>query len=201
MKNISQSELLAAVVGLIVGAGAVYLLQTTTPPNPNQHLVNASDAYHVHADFVVITNEKVRDFSSSTFTTDATQELHPHAHLHDQDGDVLHLHQPNITFAEFFESLGGQLTHDCLTLPTGETFCDDQSTSFILYVNEEPWSDPITTYVPDDLDRILLFYGDPTTALIEQYLDAVPNDACVFSGSCPERGVAPPESCGLTCEL
>jgi hypothetical protein len=70
-----------------------------------------------------------------------------------------------------------------------------------LFVNGELFTSPITQYVPVDNDRILLYYGNYDLGTIQPYLDAIPNDACYYSGTCPERGIAPDEECGLTCEL
>jgi len=65
----------------------------------------------------------------------------------------------------------------------------------------ENYTSPITTYVPVDDDRILLYYGEATNTMIATYLENIPDDSCYYSGTCPERGVAPDEECGLTCEL
>ena len=89
---------------------------------------------------------------------------------------------------------------DCLTIDT-ETYCTNETESVALFVNGERWSHSLKDYVPQDLDRVLLYFGTLEEALITTYLETVPDEACIYSGSCPERGIAPPESCGLTCEL
>jgi hypothetical protein len=71
----------------------------------------------------------------------------------------------------------------------------------LLFVNGELYSAPYTEYEPVDDDSILLYYGDPQNESIQSYIEEIPDDSCYYSGTCPERGIAPPESCGLTCEL
>ena len=69
-----------------------------------------------------------------------------------------------------------------------------------LIVNGERVMD-IAGYINQGEDKILIYYGDVTSPLISDYVGAISEDACIYSGTCPERGVPPPENCGLTCEV
>ena len=157
--------------------------------------------YHVHADFRIFVDDEQVELSDEQYMTTSDQTVHKHAHLHDGNGEVKHIHAENITFAEFLSSIDITLTDDCLTLFEDEARCSGAEQEVLLYVNEARYSEPISEYVPVDDDRILLYYGDPTNENIQTYAEAIPDDSCYYSGTCPERGVAPPESCGLTCEL
>ena len=158
-----------------------------------------SDEYHVHADFLIYLEDERYDLSAESFMTTDQQELHPDAHLHDGNGKVMHVHAEGITFSEFLTSLGFTITDTCLQTPEGTEYCETADAQLLFYVNGELAE--LATYVPDDDDRLLLYFGDPESERIAEYLEAIPDDACYYSGTCPERGVAPPESCGLTCEL
>lgn len=189
-------ELLSCTVGIIVGGLSVYAwqFQTTAKIDPYD------TAYHVHADFKIYIGNEAIDLSKEEYMTTVTQELSEHVHLHDGDGDVEHIHLEGVTFAEFLSTLGLTLTNDCLTYGEKE-YCSEGNNILSLFVNEDKYQGPITSYIPNDEDRILVFFGNSAETSIQTLLDSVNDDACYFSGTCPERGIAPPESCGLTCEL
>ncbi len=194
--------ILAFILGLIVGGLLTHtVLGTSHADHHDNHPIADpnDDKYHVHADFHIVVHNTLVNLDEDMFQTTSAQELHPDAHLHDNNGDVKHIHAEGVTFASFLDSLGITLTDSCLTLDN--EYCSGEIEEVLLFVNDEIFTQPISTYIPVDSDRILLRYGyyDPET--IQPYLDAVPNDACYYSGTCPERGVAPAESCGLTCEL
>lgn len=48
-----------------------------------------------------------------------------------------------------------------------------------------------------DLDRVLLSYGDMTSAQLQTQRDSVSHKACIYSKKCPvpEGVVLPPENC------
>lgn len=159
-----------------------------------------STEYHTHADFQIVINDQVLDLSAPEYMSTAEKILAPHVHLHDGDGSVVHYHAEEVTFASFLSSIGITLTDTCLTAAS-QTVCMSDTEEVALFVNEERYTKPLTTYVSTDLDRVLLYAGTTLTTSPDQYLDLVEDRACIFSGTCPERGIAPSESCGLTCEL
>jgi len=200
-----RSEVIACVLGLAVGGlgTAVALGSFTTAGHDHggAHPIAdpTSDEYHVHADFLIYLEHERYELADDAFMTTNSQELHPDAHLHDGNGKVMHVHAEGVTFHEFLESLGFSIDETCLETPDGNSYCETETDRLLFYVNGE--TADLLQYVPVDDDRLLLYYGDPDHERIPEYLDTIPNDACYYSGTCPERGVAPPESCGLTCEL
>lgn len=196
MKQITRKELIAFAAGLLLGAALTYQFINV----PKEHNDYLSDDYHVHADFLVYLNDAPLNLSEDDYMTTAEQELHEHAHLHDNEGQVQHMHEEGVTFAEFLESLGFELTPECMTVGE-ESYCTDEKNVLLLFVNDQPFEGDITTFEAKDEDRVLLYYGEYNAGKITTYLDEVGDDACYYSGTCPERGIAPPESCGLTCEL
>lgn len=194
--------LVAGLVGLVVGGGLVHVILLGHHGAHHHHhpIADPDDGeYHVHADFHIVVNGTLVNLDGDEFQTTSEQEFHKDLHLHDNNGDVLHIHRDGGTFAEFLGSIGITLTDNCLTLDN--QYCGDLNNGLLLFVNDTLYTDPYTGYVPVDEDRVLLYYGNPDVDVILPYLDAVPDDACYYSGTCPERGVAPPESCGETCEL
>jgi hypothetical protein len=208
MQNKSQLYTVASfLIGVLIGGAAMYAWQVSQHDHsdPNSHHDNHPIAdpydseYHVHADFHIVVQDNLVDLSDDMFQTTSMQSFHPDAHLHNNNGDVKHIHDQDITFADFLGSLSITLTDNCLTLDN--EYCSGETEEVLLYVNGELYTSPITTYVPVDDDRILLYYGEATNTMIATYLENIPDDSCYYSGTCPERGVAPDEECGLTCEL
>jgi hypothetical protein len=204
MKNShSLQPIIACIFGLCIGVGLVYMfLQTTTESTSTHPIADPFDTkYHAHADFRIFVDDQQIDLSGDEFMSTAGHIVSDHAHLHDGNGEVKHIHAADLTFASFLASVDITLTENCLTLFSGETLCATEKDQVLLYVNEELYTEPLTQYEPVDDDRILLYYGNPQNENIQTYIEEVPSDSCYYSGTCPERGVAPPESCGLTCEL
>jgi hypothetical protein len=202
-KNTSPQPIIACVLGACIGAGLVFMfLQNTTESEYAHPIADPLDTeYHVHADFRIFVGDEQVDLTGDTFMTTGNHNVSEHAHLHDGNGEMKHIHTEDLTFASFLESVDINLTSSCLTLFGGETLCSGEEQEVLLYVNNELFTQPLTQYVPVDDDRILLYYGNSQDKNIQTYLEEIPSDSCYYSGTCPERGVAPPESCGLTCEL
>ncbi len=153
---------------------------------------------HVHADFAVYMNGNQLDFSQTEYQSSVSHEKDENVHLHDGDGKVVHRHAEGVTFAQFLKSIGYELGSDCFTTDIKEQYCTNASSTLAFYVNGNPADK--TTYIPQEEDRILLTYG-PADSDIKSQLASITDESCIHTGSCPERGVAPVESCGLTCDV
>ncbi len=196
-----NKNLLALTAGVLVGILVSNTILSTRQNDGHFHSHDSEEgAYHVHADFSFIINDKKIDLSDKKYMSVTERLLHTGVHLHDENGDVIHFHERNITLVEFLNSLGFDLDEECISL-NESSYCTEKTNSLKLYVNAEDKTSSLTTYVPQDEDRILLYFGTASNEAIDEYLGAIKDDACLYSGTCPERGTAPPESCGLTCEL
>lgn len=125
-------------------------------------------AYHIHFDLKVYLNGTAIDFTLPKYQDGKTNVLDPNIHFHDGNGKVVHVHKENIPLKELFDSFK-------LVIPDGT----------IAYVNGKK-IDNILSYVPQDLDQILIGSSN---------LNTVSNDACIYSLKCPARGTPPPEDC------
>lgn len=189
-------EGIACMVGVALGAFITHTLFIDRPAtNPYD------TSYHTHTDFVIYLRGERLDLANAEFMTTNQQSLHKEVHLHDNNGGVVHFHAPEITFSEFLSSLNFTLTNDCFITNTGEQLCNNDTETLQLFVNNELYVGDISAYVPEDLDRVLVHFGNPDDERLGDYLHEVSDESCIYSGTCPERGTAPPESCGLTCEL
>jgi len=191
--------ILAFITGVLVGM----LLTDTLLPTEHTHSDDhhhESEEVHVHADFLMYINDKKIDLTKDEFQSSTEDLKHEDFHLHDNEGHILHRHGHGITFVEFLESIDFILTSFCLTTNEGEKLCEDDDNILTLFVNGEKNGSP-DNYVINDEDRVLLYYGLKESSDLQTYLDEVTDEACIYSGTCPERGLPPPESCGLTCEI
>ena len=182
-------------IGAILVAGASYYFYNY--PNPFNHYTTE---VHVHADLVIVVNDNKVDLTLDKYQSTKTHVLDHRVHLHDNKGDVIHRHSDDVTLEIFLKSIGFTLTDTCLTNDTGERFCTDDTHELVLYVNKKPVEDP-SDYITKEDDKVLLYFGSKNNPRREEYFGGITNNSCIYSGTCPERGIAPPENCGLTCEI
>ena len=174
-------------IGLLLIFTALTVLYVTQMPKETEPYFNE---IHIHADFAIYLDGKRVDVSEGTYQSDKTVARHAFLHLHNHDGDVLHVHAKQQTFAAFLESLGILLDKDCLTVQK-VTRC--RKNGLQMFVNGKPHLKPFTMYQPKDLDQILLT-NTSDQQKIEQEKNKVTDKSCIQSGSCPERG-DPIEGC------
>lgn len=164
------------------------ILNAPAPQSANEQ------AFHIHADFKVYIHGKAIDFSSAQYQSTDQKELDPNIHLHDGNGNTIHIHKEGITMGNFFKSLGMDLTKNCFTLDTKKQYCAGGGNTLKFYVNGKP-NDSFGDYVMNDLDRILISYGSENGGAIAMQLASVTDNACLYSLKCPERGTPPTEKC------
>jgi hypothetical protein len=183
-----NKNLIVFLVGVAIGGSILYFYQPQT---------YKTTEVHVHSDFLMLIDGVSMDLTAPQYQSGPEQVLHAHAHLHDNNDEVLHRHAEGITLVEFLGSLGYTLTQTCLTTDTALEYCADDTNTLALYINGVA-EEVITSYIPQEEDKILLFYGadEPSS-----YFADITEDACIYSLTCPEKGTPPPESCGLTCEI
>lgn len=197
---------LALLYGLLVlmFVVAIYVITTQGAGEPahdhNSHYHPPTEV-HEHADFLMVLDGQTIDLSLDKYQSGLeTGVKHSGIHLHDNQGNILHRHAEGVTIGDLLTSIGFELTSDCITTDTGETYCEDADKALLLYVNGLP-QDPIAEYIVADEDQVLLYYGDQNLAELQSLLGSITDEACIYSGTCPERGTPPPEACGLTCEV
>ncbi len=174
---------------VLVLAGMIFGLYTTLTPTPEPLLGDL----HYHADFKVYLNGIAYDFAQEKYMSEEEGALSPFTHLHDMNGEIIHKHMSGITLGDFFESIGMSLTETCFTVDDGTAYCDDETKTLQFYVNGE-LNTKFDQYELQDLDRILISYGDETEAELQIQLSSVTDEACIYSETCPERGSPPDES-------
>lgn len=199
MKN---KTIYALIAGIVIGGTVFYLWthdDSTSWTDQYEH-EHDSEEFHVHADFLVYIGDEKFDFTQDKYQSTAKSLQSDKVHLHDNKGNVIHLHAEGITLGDFFTSLGFNLTNQCLVTDTKEEYCTDNDNTLTLYVNGKVLEN-IANYQIIDNDQILLYYGTSTNPNLQSYLSEISDLSCMYTGTCPERGTPPPEECGLTCEI
>lgn len=204
---LTTKSLYALVVGILLGAVVVYSLLREGGALHPQHdhgvhpIGQSTDTeVHVHADFLMYVNDNRIRFTDQKYQSDGDTIHHALIHFHGGKDDVIHRHADGVTLVTFLQSLGFDLNSTCLTTDTKQQYCNKNENEVRLIVNGERVMD-IKSYVIAEEDKILVYYGDITSPNIREYITNISEEACIYSGTCPERGVPPPENCGLTCEV
>jgi hypothetical protein len=128
---------------------------------------------HDHADFQVMVNNQLVDFTNDVYMSYPGHTLSRYIHLHHID-NVVHVHASGVTWNYFFETLEVPMNDTCITVQ-GTPICN---ATFL--VNGEPVSTPG--------DRALFHYGTGNASAF--FTQAVGDMSCVYEGTCPERGIA-----------
>jgi nitrite reductase (NO-forming) len=179
-----------------VDRGALGELIVEGPRNPEMFSAVNPDPNHTHADLAIWMDGQPVDLSAEKYmlsegSNDPEKETKPH--LHDGNALVIHRHKPGQSIGEFLEAIDIVATDRCITLDDGTSVCNEGAKRWQMFVNgtERPL-DP--SYVFADLDQILLTYGATEEQAAEQ-LQSLSDDACLYSQTCPERGMPPVENC------
>ena len=141
---------------------------------------------HVHADWKIYVNGKVLDNSfleplamdmskMDNKLTSSFIHLDKGAPAPEKTGDVLHMHATGVPLWLFFESIGMKFEKDCFTVDTGVKYCNNAEKSLKFYVNGKE-NNEFGNYVFNDLDKILISYGDKGEDVSNQ-LDSVSDNA------------------------
>ncbi len=135
---------------------------------------------HVHADWKVYINGNPLDFSDKSHMERMRSNLPVSSFIHvdsgapapEKTGDVIHMHAKVVPLWIFFKSIGMDFNKDCITLENKEKFCNKENKKLKFYVNGELNND-FENYVFNDLDKILISYGDESKEEIKNQLDSI----------------------------
>lgn len=204
-------------IGFLVGLAVVV---TTTRIAAQELSVNS---FHEHANFALFINGEQFDFSGDQFmhikpcisssnwlipTTlahggeiqpDNTEDPSEYIHLHDNNGNTIHVHKAGMEYDDFFYGLRMELTDDSFTDQAGNSYDNNTQNTWRFFLNNQE-VDSIIHEEVRNLDRVLITYGpvNRTQSEINTELIKVPNNACIESNACTHRGTPDTESCGVS---
>ncbi len=149
-------------------------------------------AYHGHFDIKVYLNGTRVNFGLAKYQSAEGKELDPDVHLHDGNGNLVHVHKNGVTLNQFFNSLKMSFTDSCFILDNDKKFCNSDQKNLKMYVNGLVNTD-FQNYIPQDLDRILISFGPQEDKNLATQINSVTDLSCIYSLKCPERGKPPLE--------
>lgn len=195
MKTSSRKRTLHSLLVLVL-AGMAFSLALYFKPVSEPLL---GDIHH-HADFKVYINNEAIDFAQEEYMSEiGGNSFNPFTHLHDMNGEVIHKHMTGLTLGDFFTSLGMSFSETCFEMDYKTKNCNNETSSLKFYVNGS-LNTKFDQYELNDLDQILISYGNESAEQIQAQLDSVTDEACIYSETCPERGNPPDESSCLGAE-
>ena len=131
---------------------------------------------HIHADVKVYINGQSIDFSQKKYQLSTS-----YIHFEDGIGGVMHIHATGLTLGHLFKSLNGDFNNNCLTLES-QTNCNDGNKKLKFYVNGKQ-NNEFSSYIMQDLDKLLVSYGAENDLEIQKQLKSVTNLAPEYSGN------------------
>lgn len=131
-------------------------LPTGTPqPTPTNHT----------AKFLIYTNGTERVFSDSRYHNLSTDLF-----IASDSPNLIQVKKPNITWGDFFNSLPMELTPDCLTTGTKQTFCTKGNMTLKFYINGERVSNFLNRVINPN-DRALVSFGAENDPQVSKQLE------------------------------
>lgn len=135
---------------------------------------------HIHADFKVYINGRPVDFSDKDHMGRQRANLPVSSFIHvdsgspapEKTGDILHMHANNVPLWLFFKSIGMKLDKDSLTLENGQVLKNESGNTLKFYLNGKKVDD-LDNYVFQDLDKILISYGQENDPDVERQISSV----------------------------
>ncbi len=183
-RNIArQKKYWIVLLGIILIGGAV-----TFAFYSNDHILGET---HIHADFKVYLEGKAYNFSQLKYMSNDTFSTNRFIHMHDGKGNIIHQHINGVTLGNFFKGLNMTFNSTCFVTDT--SFCNSKTKTLKFYVNGNRNME-FNLYELKDDDRILITYGNESSEEIDLQLASITADACIQSGTCPERGTPSNES-------
>ena len=137
--------------------------------------VDEIGSVHYHADIAIFVNGEKIDLSQQKY-----QLKSQHVHVEDGIGDTVHVHAKGIRLGHFLTSIGFKLTGNCIETDSGN-FCNDGKSSVKFYVNGKQ-NYEMAEHEINDLDRLLISYGNQSEEDIEKQIEMVTKAAYELSG-------------------
>lgn len=104
---------------------------TLHSPSPTSTAAPSSTPVKFSAEFKIITNGLVRNFSSSKYHNQSDD-----VYINASNPSKIVVESSGVTWSDFFNSLPMKLSKECLTTGDGETLCASESSSLKFYNND-----------------------------------------------------------------
>lgn len=127
---------------------------------------------HIHSDFKVYVNGKSLNFADNRYYMKSSFMHLDNQQNKDDAGGVLHMHATGVPLWVFFKSIGVDFNKDCINQEDNEKFCNNGNKKLKFYVNGKQNSE-FENYVSNDLDKVLISYGNGNEEEIRNQLASI----------------------------
>jgi hypothetical protein len=130
-----KTKLICVSVGFILGItvlAGLHFIKTVQPHNA-----------HYHANFAVYINGQRYDFSQSKYMEEVagcnvSKDVQPkqRAHMHNNVGDLVHVHDQGVTWGHFFTNIGWNVGKDYLVPDSGDILKTEGDLKLTYFLND-----------------------------------------------------------------
>ena len=128
--------------------------------------IGALGSQHIHADFKIFINGNPINFADGRYYMKSSiMHLDSNQNKDDASG-VIHMHATGVPFWYFLRSVGINLEKECITLENQQKLCNNGDKKLRFFINGKKHLE-IENYVFNDLDKILIIYGNDSEEQIK----------------------------------
>jgi len=166
-----------AVVCLLLGAAVVLGIRFAT---------YKVESVHYHANFALYINGQREELKAASYytevetcTLDTAMVPSERAHMHDNVNNVVHVEDHSATWGQFFTNLGWVMGPTFIASPDGTIYSDNGDNKLNLMLNGQDYTGfgGMQNTVIKDTDKLLVSYGNETTASLKQQYNSIPSTA------------------------
>ena len=166
VSSINKKTAMSVAIGMILGAALFLSIR---------FIFNNPEPVHYHANFAVFIDGKREEFSGPGYYEDvqacsATESPRGRTHMHQPDNNIAHVHDKNVTWGHFFESIGWTLGPDAL-VTTDHVYRTSEQKALTFYLNNKEVASPFDQVIGNE-DVLVVSYGDGTADLKKQAEEA-----------------------------
>jgi len=169
MDKFSKKILIGLLIVAIVG-GTFFLTrqkisdklpQTKSAITPKEELIDYK------ASFAIFTNSTFRIFTATMY-----HNLSKDVFIQSDNPNIVHVKKAGIIWNDFFKTLPMELTKDCLTTGTSQTFCTGSNGTLKFYINGQKADDLLDLKINSG-DRALISFGNDNEDELQKQLQQV----------------------------
>ena len=157
---------------LLIGAIFAFLLMISA-----RFIFKQPESIHFHANMAVFIDGKRESFEACS----ATATPSGRTHLHMPDNNVVHVHDKNVTWGNFFENIGWAIGPDALIGPNN-TYRTDGVKSLTFLLNGEKTDDVFRRVIKSE-DVLVVSYGDGSANFSDQTQQAIKPTPALLANS------------------
>lgn len=177
LQTVRQKLTLAVVLGFLLGVVWLVALRFFTYVNPN---------VHYHANFALYINGQKDEFKNFTFYeevqscgSDEVNNPKTRVHLHDNQPEVVHVHDAGATWGHLFANLGYTLGDNLVKTDNG-VYVDGEGGTLTFTLNGKEVEGVANRTIGSE-DTLLINYGTEDQTTLQQRYDAIVKTAADYN--------------------